>query len=315
MLVPIILRKLSADICRNIARAHGSDQWTLNELKSAILQEIRILEAGAEYSPNSQSHFLTSTASFITGTERRPHQANTEHKKRSTCVYCGGSHTPINCDTVKDKQKHMKIIRHNMLCFNCLGKHKISLCKSKYRCRHCNRRHHTSVCNAKPPVNNSESNTGDTNSSKKADTTTLTTLTTEPLSSPKTAVCLLKTAVATVTSSDSETKTNILFDEGSQRSFLTQDVANTLSLKPHHHEDICLASFDSKHPQNKRVGIAQIHIKTNSGELLPISVLIVPTIATPLRNMFKTNVTELPHLHGLHPIMTDNDFKISSHRQ
>ena len=208
----------------------------------------------------------------------------------------------------------MEIIRCDMLCFNCLGKHKISQCKSKHRCRHCNRRHHTSVCNNDPPVNTSDSSTSDTNSNKKSDTTTLTTLTTEPLTTTKTTVCLLKTAVATVTSPHSEAEANILFDEGSQRSFLTQDVADALSLKPHYYEDICLSAFGSKHPLNKRMGVAQVHIKTCSGELLPISALIVPTIATPLRNMFKTNITQLPHLCGLplgHPIISDRNFKIS----
>ena len=43
-------------------------------------------------------------------------------------------------------------------------------------------------------------------------------------------------------------------------------------------------------------------------------VLIVPTIATPLRNILKTNVTQLPHLRGLplgHSVMRDDSFKIS----
>ena len=140
MLVPIILRKLSAETRRNIARAHGNDQWTLNELQGAILQEIHILEMGTEY-PNNQSSLPKPTASFLTNADQQQRQTNTEHQKRSTCVYCGGSHTPINCENVKDKQKRMDIIRRDMLCFNCLGRHKISQCKSKHRCRHCSRRH------------------------------------------------------------------------------------------------------------------------------------------------------------------------------
>ena len=126
---------------------------------------------------------------------------------------------------------------------------------------------------------------------------------------PSIALCLLKTAVATVTSLTSETEVNILFDEGSQRSFLTQDMADVLSLKPHHKENISLSSFGSKHSLNK-----WSDIKTKSGELLPITVLIVPTIATPLRNTMKTNITQLPHLRGLplgHPVMRDDSFKIS----
>ena len=127
-------------------------------------------------------------------------------------------------------------------------------------------------------------------------------------------VCLLKTAVATITSLNSEAEANILFDEGSQRSFLTQDMADLLSLKPHHMEDISLSSFGSKIAHNKKMEAAQIHIKTKTGEFIPISVLIVPTIATPLRNTLETEVTQLPYLHDLplaHPVMKDSSFNIS----
>ena len=304
MLVPIILRKLSAEIRRNIARAHGSDQWTLNELQSAILQKIRILEMGSEYS-NYQSNLPTPTASFLTNTNRWPQQPNSENQKRSsTCVYCGRSHTPTNCESVKDKQKHMEIIKRDMLCFSCLGRHKVSQCRSRHRCRQCNRRHHTSVCNDTAPADSSDpaisNKDKDTTNKQTPNTTILTTLTTDSSPTPfNNTMCLLKTAVATVTSLNSETEVNILFDEGSQRSFLTQDMADVLSLKPHHKEDISLSSFGSKHSLNKKMGVGQIYVKTKSGELLPIMVLIVPTIATPLRNTMKTNITQLPHLRGL----------------
>ena len=109
-------------------------------------------------------------------------------------------------------------------------------------------------------------------------------------------------------------RANILFDEGSQCTFLTQELADTLSLQPQHQEDICLSAFGSTHPLNKRMKVAHINIKTSSGALLPISVLVVPTITTPLRNTVKLNVTQLPHLRELplaHPITQDDSFKIS----
>ena len=62
------------------------------------------------------------------------------------------------------------------------------------------------------------------------------------------------------------------------------------------------------------MGVGQIYVKTKSGELLPITVLIVPTIATPLRNTLKTNVAQLPHLRGLplgHSVIRDDSFKMS----
>jgi len=55
----------------------------------------------------------------------------------------------------------------------------------------------------------------------------LTTLTSDPplLSSHQS--CLFKMAVVTITSVDMEAKAHILFNEGSQHSFLTQELADT----------------------------------------------------------------------------------------
>ena len=48
MLVTSILGKLSIETRRNLAIAHGSDEWTITELQHAISNEIRILEMGIE---------------------------------------------------------------------------------------------------------------------------------------------------------------------------------------------------------------------------------------------------------------------------
>ena len=112
-------------------------------------------------------------------------------------------------------------------------------------------------------------------------------------------------------SQQSEVKANILFDEGSQRSFLIQELADTLSVQPHYTENICLSLFGSKAPSNQRMNTTQISIRARDGTLLPISVLIVPSIAAPLRSDTQASITELPYLRGFplaHPVMK---FKIS----
>ena len=48
----------------------------------------------------------------------------------------------------------------------------------------------------------------------------------------------MKTEVANVISQQSEVEADILFDEGSQRLFLIQELADTLSVQPHHMENI-----------------------------------------------------------------------------
>ena len=57
-----------------------------------------------------------------------------------------------------------------------------------------------------------------------------------------------------------------------------------------------------------------IHIKTTTGELVPLSALIVPTIAAPVTNLLTTDVFSLPHLKGLplaHPVTMAENFEIS----
>ena len=51
-----------------------------------------------------------------------------------------------------------------------------------------------------------------------------------PLSAHYTGVCLLKTAIAAVSSDTVTAEGNILFDDGAQRSFVTQQLANHLHL-------------------------------------------------------------------------------------
>ena len=48
LLIPIVLGKLPIDIQRNLAREHGSLEWTLNDLKQGILKEIRVLESSIQ---------------------------------------------------------------------------------------------------------------------------------------------------------------------------------------------------------------------------------------------------------------------------
>ena len=62
------------------------------------------------------------------------------------------------------------------------------------------------------------------------------------------------------------------------------------------------------------MNVACVNLKTTMSELLPISALIVPTIATPLKNTVTVNTAQLPHLCNFplaHPITQDDSFKIS----
>ena len=89
---------------------------------------------------------------------------------------------------------------------------------------------------------------------------TLTTLTPTPLPASYTSVYLLKTAIADISAGTITIEGHILFDEGAQRSFITQEFADKLQLKPTGHENVSVASFGAQvsAPRKLAQGCAQV---------------------------------------------------------
>ena len=64
-----------------------------------------------------------------------------------TCICCNGNHDAANgCDIYKDTPACLEAIKQKRLCYNCLGRHRVSQCNLNNRCRKCNGKHHTSIC-------------------------------------------------------------------------------------------------------------------------------------------------------------------------
>ena len=207
----------------------------------------------------------------------------------------------------------------------------MSACNSRHRCRDCQKKHHTPSC----PLCNSGQ---DSNSSSQSSHTVQQSNSTPPsqpataaakntsngttdtasmsmtIPAPQSSVCLLKTAVATVTNGKKRTKANLLFDEGSQKSFITEDLAKALALRQLCKEDIIVSTFGAQRQLNREVSVAKISLLTLSGQPISITVLVVPRIATPLQNTVTLSVTRLPHLQSLtlaHPLTAEKEFNIS----
>ena len=107
---------------------------------------------------------------------------------------------------------------------------------------------------------------------------------------------------------------NILFDEGAQRSFISQQLVDVLQLSPSQQEDITLASFDADTMTPQSLSVASIKVVAKTEELIPLSVLIVPKIAAPLQTVSHLQLHRLPYLQGLtlvHPITGDRPFEVS----
>ena len=127
-------------------------------------------------------------------------------------------------------------------------------------------------------------------------------------------ISLLKTAIAPISSEGLRIQGHILFDDGSQRSFITEEVAIKLNLKPTNSEHIAVAPFGAEYTTAQQLSVACVYVETESGESIPISVLIVPFIAAPLQNSVRASVNTFQYLQGLklaHPITNEDNFQIS----
>ena len=259
----MVLGKLPIEIKCNMAREQRNPEWTIDELREALLKEIKILEQGQFTSMDSFPSDTAITTSFFTGTRSKHHSR--DHRgtsfspvKKLVCTYCKGAHTANNCNVVTDPDKRLEIVKKERLCFNCLALHKVSECKSKQSCKTCKRRHHSSLCHASFS-GGKDNSSGSTDTNQNGTATAKNTLqvvqgsegtsfthvgTIHNVNLPVT--CLLKTAIATVSAGDRYTRANILFDEGAQRSFISQKLADQLQLCPHSIENINISSFGAE---------------------------------------------------------------------
>ena len=125
---------------------------------------------------------------------------------------------------------------------------------------------------------------------------------------------LLKTAITPVWSENRCIITTILFDQGAQNSFITEDLARKLEIEPTAKIAMKISGFGGSESQVRYFNKAKIDIETDDEQKLEIEVIIVPKIAAPIQTKSRNEIKTLPYLNGLklaHPITAEDKFNIS----
>ena len=91
---------------------------------------------------------------------------------------------------------------------------------------------------------------------------------------------------------------NILFDEGAQRTFITENTVRNPSINRNQcqSEDINLSTFGANKPSMRRVDVANVQLETLSGHKIDLSALIVPNISIPIKNYVPATVLNHTHI-------------------
>ena len=262
MLVAIIKKKLPLEIRTQIYREQSSSELSISQLMAALLKEITA-KCGGDLTEDSKvlENLLPTTSSFlIRSNERLRPKARQLSKKPIQCAYCKENHASRLCPTFTDVYKRMEILKREKRCFNCLApRHNAKQCNSRYTCFNCKGKHHSSICaqriteakHAPPPTPTPDAHVA-----------------LAPTCSP----VILKTATAQVQYANRQTSVNILFDEGSQRTFLTEEAAKSLhiDIADCAMESLKIATFGHDQSQQRKYPIVSIQLLTQQ-RTVPLS--------------------------------------------
>ena len=230
------------------------------------------------------------------------------------CVYCKGEHYSASCETIKNVRERKDILRQSGRCFNCIRKgHQLKDCPVSKHCRNCNKKHHQSICFSVRESSEEDKPRGEDAQRKKDDDKSKneSTVTTASMSGNKGKV-LLQTAKAQAYNDDGSTsvKVRILFDNGSQRTYITNNLQRILGLTPKKSESIQLNTFGDNKFRKQTCNNVQLVLENSSGEKIDLTALSVPVICSPLPPAIDV---DYPHLEGLEladPLDEDNESRI-----
>ena len=309
LLIPILKERLPDEITIIISRKFGKQIWTLDKVMEHFNSELRAQENCIASSSNKSVHESHRKGGYYT-TSGLFGQTN-----KVACVYCSREgHSSSKCTSVSNQQSRKATLRRNKRCFTCLDTgHIPKYCKSTYLCRKCKTgKHHISICESTPVDPSSMNREEDKNI-----TTNVTTNDNEGFvvhaSCDKNGI-LLQTARASILPVDdsAQVQTRILFDSGSQRSYISDKVRHTLKLKAIRVEKVVIKTFgQAENIEVQELDVVQLKVR-NKGDarFTFVEALCVPTISSPLRNQPLSSVHELPEFAGLEFA----DFEHKQHR-
>ena len=300
----MLVGKLPPDLQLIVSRKASETDWELTSLMQAIEEEVSARErvsANQAHGPTKKKEPPPSATSLMSGADVH-------------CCYCNRPHAPSDCNAVTQVEARRQILRRGGRCYICLRRGHLNRdCRSRMRCPTCKGRHHLSICERKPealppskptpsinmtsgPPLNPEAQlfTGVTLSGTSAVPSDASTLYAD-----SGRMVLLQTAIAEVSDpqdSSHTQKVGIVLDGGSQRSYITQRVKDSLRLPVHSRKLISIAAFGLRKGRPKQCEVVQLAVKTKCRGYQHLEVLVVPHICEPVRTQATSVYAEM-HEH------------------
>ena len=300
LLAPLIMSRLPNQISLQISRQTTKDFWSLDELMILFRKEVEAREMNQDISVKEQHKPKGGDFS-----QRKPvpsasalHTQNSKQTYIPNCVFCRGKHYSANCEKIQQRKDRLDILKRDKRCFRCLkGGHISRNCDRK--CRNCNGFHHQSICDKEMEREKKQEDKQEESESVTAASTV------------KRKRILLQTArtFAFKDSDENKVPVRILFDSGSQNSYVTNELKDRLNLDSVGQETLNLNTFGNNKFHKQTCSQVKLNIEIFGEQHIEINALSYPTICSPIKSHI--DVELFPHLLGLNladdPVRVDND--------
>ncbi|XP_068693062.1 uncharacterized protein [Montipora foliosa] len=310
--------KLPESIRYAIFRSDSAADKSLDKLRIALRREIETIEKGRlsttkSYETYDEEPLVPTTGTMLSRTQPRT-QSEKQRPKQKKCAYCDGNHWSDNRSEFVTVQERYQVLQRQQRCYNCLGtNHNKTKCFSKRRCMKCKQKHHTSFCHGQtqnPPkdtasnpstskIEQTKANTHDepkeTHKEKKTHSANTHVGTTQLLDLQQNQILMHSARTTAIGPGFQCSEAHILFDTGSQRTFITENMRNRLNLKTIRKERLDVTTFGDIKTTRRNYDIVSLNLDTGK-ESLSLTALVTPTICPPVKiKAFKIP----PELEGL----------------
>ena len=279
LLIPVILSRMPSEIALQVARKTSEDIWSIDDIMSMIQREIEAREVSYKISVQDVKKCEKPTKNLPVGTTKTFVTKSDKSKQSIECYFCNKDHYSSSCKEVTDPSERKAIITAAKRCYNCLRiGHNAKECRQTQKCYNCNGRHNTALC---------------TSGAKTKPNTSITT------SSIREKIeVLLRTAKTYTYGGDRGKKVpvTILFDGGSQKTFVSEELQKTLDLKWDKFESLNLNTFGSEQYVKKRCERVEINLEVGDA-IVKISALSSPALCSPINS--RLDISSYPHLKCL----------------
>uniref|UniRef100_A0A1I7VAC2 DUF1758 domain-containing protein n=1 Tax=Loa loa TaxID=7209 RepID=A0A1I7VAC2_LOALO len=263
------------------------ETWTISKLRQFLMESKTPSGTNSKKSTSLSKGGETSALSItkqFKSTEARNLQLSNKtkfNKEKRPCIFCNKNHWDNecpNCLTVKQRFERLKELKACTNCFRTM--HATSDCKQRKRtCFHCKGQHNTALCYKKYGSLNNGSNNEETNS------TIIINSLNQPINYQGKKVLLICKEIEAVNPTQLEIQEEalVLFDSGSQSSFISKKLANRLSLTETKKEELKLFSFGNQFPKLYQTSKVKIGIRALKSNIIPINVYVLDYLTDKLQ--------------------------------